>query len=430
MKRSTSTGLFVYIKLHLLSDGERFPILYGRDSHPMFEPLVWTESAFRAGSSASMEIALRGAMFVHLFFERHGLDLASRIQRGRILSEPEISALVRDASEPMANLRRPLRDRRKRRASTLGVGHTINLMRRLPQLQKTKKVLPSTAAQRLHYSVRYLSWLSDRNVACVLESSKSSGRQEQRVQRYRRDVSDNLDKIRARTPNASASDRQGIGHDATAALLNLVQSDGSINPWSQSFVRKRNEAIVVLLLALGLRRGELLGIYVKDFDRRLRMLEVVRRQDNPDDIRIHQPNVKTRERILPLSEAVAQPLERYLIERNKITRARKHGFLFVAQNGSPLSRSAITEIFRTIRKVSGPELNKLTAHILRHEWNDIYSENADAAGVSAKEEADTRRYNMGWSEKSEMPAVYNKRRTKRKADEQSLNTQKLVMTKK
>jgi integrase len=90
------------------------------------------------------------------------------------------------------------------------------------------------------------------------------------------------------------------GREAEVIRLRaVVEPDHPENPFEPK-VRFRNYLIIRLLLDLGIRRGELLGIRVEDC--RLGSngtVTVHRRPDDPDDPRKVQPSSKTEARLLP-----------------------------------------------------------------------------------------------------------------------------------
>jgi len=51
----------------VFADGERCPMLVNDDGIPLFDANVWSLTKYRHRSPSTMEQALRGAMFLHLF---------------------------------------------------------------------------------------------------------------------------------------------------------------------------------------------------------------------------------------------------------------------------------------------------------------------------------------------------------------------------
>ncbi|WP_413770699.1 tyrosine-type recombinase/integrase [Xenorhabdus bovienii] len=87
---------------------------------------------------------------------------------------------------------------------------------------------------------------------------------------------------------------------------------------------------------MGIRRGELLNLRVDDIDFIANEVRIVRRADSSVDSRVYQPLVKTEERILPISDRLAEILCEYVTGlRSAFPRARKHPYLFVTHKQGP-----------------------------------------------------------------------------------------------
>lgn len=66
---------------------------------------------------------------------------------------------------------------------------------------------------------------------------------------------------------------------------------------------------------------------------------------------------------------------------------------------------------------------ELTSHVMRHTWNERFSEEADAMGLSESVEERARNNQQGWSDNSKMGATYTRRHTAKKGREVSLKLQ-------
>ena len=155
---------------------------------------------------------------------------------------------------------------------------------------------------------------------------------------------------------------------------------------------------------------------------------VRRRADDPSDRRPEQPNAKTRDRILRFDEETARAIETYLKYRGQIRGARTHGFLIVAaRTGVELSPSGYKKIFRTLReKVVGLPAD-LVSYLLRHTFNDLFSELADKKKLPESKEVKARNYANGWSEGSRTAQTYTRRFTRREATKFSLELQAQII---
>jgi len=143
-----------------------------------------------------------------------------------------------------------------------------------------------------------------------------------------------------------------------------------------------------------MRRGELFSIRIDQIDFGDDPIVWVRRnQDDPSDSRRYQPSAKTKERPLPLPDALAVQINRYIMQvRSKIGPARRHPYLIVSHKrgskwGSPLSMSAIySRIFSQIRRVDS-EFAKIRPHSFRHHFNYELSAAIDRHNSNIRPEA-------------------------------------------
>jgi integrase len=280
-----------------------------------------------------------------------------------------------------------------------------------------------TAAIRLYYARSYLQWLGERNAGQACQTLEDRDR-------YFRLLSQMLDRLRIRTPTAeNQSTRVGLNADQKLRLLHVTDPSYPDNRGASAFLRHRNQLIVMWGIGTGLRRGELLGLRIRRLDFRKNMASIVRRGHDPDDPRIYQPNTKTRERAIGISDELAFLTHEHIVtHRAKISGARKHDFLLVAETtGRPLSLAGFSKFFRELRTRDPLVGEGLTSHVLRHTWNEEFSEIADRAGLKPEDERRARNHAMGWSDFSKSADHYLRRRTRRVADEVSTRIQQSVI---
>ncbi|MBP1871954.1 integrase [Ensifer adhaerens] len=413
------------IELVVFADGERCPMLLDGKGVPYFDPAVWALTRYRQKSASTVEQALRGAMLIHLFCWLYEIDLLERVRTGSFFSVGELEALATLACLPFNDIRKTVKKKTKTRAAVRGRARNASaLLRRLPRAKRLKTVAAETTSVRLHYVCSYLRWLGERQKARFQD--EWSGDAFSRSHVYEERLAGILKQVKERGPSASSKGRSSFIPGARDRLLAVADPSSPENPWTSPFVKLRNWTIVQWLIGTGMRKGELLGLLVADFNRVKRYCEIRRRQDNKRDPRRRQPAAKTFERLAPLVESLTKLGEEYLAARSKIEAARKHSFLFVSQSGKPLSLSAVTRLFATLRE-NFPDLGDATPHTCRHQWNEDFSDYADTIGMKSEDELRERIWLMGWSAKSNMPARYVKRRTKAKADEHSREMQTSLM---
>jgi integrase len=409
-----------------LQSGERLPVLVeAATGVPLWHPTLFALTELRATNraSATLRQATRAVMVAHQVFRHLGVDLEERLAAGRILELGEIEALAglagmtQEALDELLETETPAPTASRPRIASLEKVR----MRAKPTDQRPQ-VGAQTKGIRLIYIRDYIAWRVRGKLlkldfqepvyrALVDAAPLVVGRLSERIP-----PSSRLNDLNA---------RQGVSQEVRERTVQVTHPDSPENPWKNRHVRIRNQLIFRWLLELGLRRGELLGIQLGDLDMRSNEVEIARRADDPLEVRKDAPDVKTKERSLALGKELAQLTRDYVQgPRRAIRDARRLPYLFVATGtGSPLTKAALSKLFVELRrKVPGlPE--ELSPHVLRHTWNDRFSELMDERGVSPDEEEKMRKQQMGWSDNSKMPAVYTKRHIRRKTNEASLAMQ-------
>jgi integrase len=220
----------------------------------------------------------------------------------------------------------------------------------------------------------------------------------------------------------------GLSEDVQKRIWEVTEPNSPENPWRGEHNRIRNGLIIRWFFALGLRRGELLGVGIRHIDFRKNTVVIVRRADDKNDPRRNQPNAKTLDRELPMSDDLVKRTHEYILKyRRNQRKAKSHQFLFVANGGAPLGLRQVNRIFETLRKRC-PELpDEIFPHLLRHTWNDNFSIEMDAQEIKAEHEQKMRSRLMGWSPTSKTAALYTRRHTQRAARKASLGLQEKMV---
>lgn len=420
------TVLRYQVKTVVSGNGERLPMLIGSDGVPLFEPTLFALTEIRARNRAANTISnsLRGIMVFYLFLDLNGIDLRRRLTEGRVLAMGEIEDLVRLCRLPIEKITFV-----SNQVEPISASETVFSLEKHRQRLSTamiKEIVPAFAATRLRCIRDYLKWLvADRSSRVGADSDLRSS-----MEAAGKFIVGAID---ARLPVGDCrgylGQREGLDKDSVAELLRVIDPGCPDNPWLDEHSRFRNELVILWLYYLGLRRGELLGVCISDIDFRKGSVIVARRADDPNDPRKNQPNVKTKAREIPLSQLLQDKTHAYVIKyRSALPAARKHGFLFVASDsGAPLSIPSFAKIFNVLRAKCPGLPRNLFAHLLRHTWNDRFSEEMDKRNVGDETEKKTRSYLMGWSETSGTAATYTRRHVRQKAKEASLAMQSQMM---
>jgi len=247
-------------------------------------------------------------------------------------------------------------------------------------------------------------------------------------------------KLLGKRPKSNASKYLGrYAHIPAAAYLrfkDIARPDHVDNPFRKGKsdeVRKRNHLMVELAYQLGLRAGEILGLWVEDIEYGPKpTLYVRRRHNHPLDPRKHQAVAKTKERPLPLPPELASSLNDYILNyRSRHTNANCHPILFVASqapwNGHPLSYTSFSDTFDSVSQVDPDRLKDISPHALRHDRACRFVDKLEQINQAAKTnkkikaitDGEVERALMdyfGWAN-SRSADVYLQRRTRAKIDE-------------
>lgn len=400
-------------------------MLLDGEGQPLFEPTVYALTELRARNQATNTLSnsLRAIQVFYQFLAIRGIDITERISSGQLLSLGEVEDLTRLCRLPVKLL-----DAMRATSGVTRENHKVSSLEKARvRLQENaqEEVEPAFAGSRMRYIRGYIEWLVsnalakhglDRQVATLLDAS------------CKRVVA----AINARIPKGghqgAINQREGLAPEMIDVLLKVASPQSPNNPWRGEYARNRNALIVHWLYYLGLRRGELLGVRVQDVDFLKGTVTIHRRADDVNDPRTNQPQTKTRAREIPLGEGLKSLTYAYVMNhRSALKGARKHNFLFCADvTGQPMSLPTLNKVFKVLREKCPSLPDSLCPHVLRHTWNDRFSEEMDKRKASEESEKKLRSYLMGWSETSGTAATYTRRHTRKKAQEVSLKMQEQV----
>lgn len=391
----------------VIDSGERCCLIVdGSSGLPLYYPNLYLTTQLRSSSLSSSTIMSRASHLSVLlkFIDSCNIDIEKKILSREFLFTYEVDAL---------------KDYSQYKRLTSKDSSNVSLL--FDEEDLFEYVNLETLYARLTTFSYYLEWLSKELIV------KLSQEDNERIEHMG-------DLIKARRPSRKKRNSfeisRSLSDEEISELWDVVLPDSDRNPFEE-LVKLRNYLIVLLLYHLGIRKGELLNIKVEDINFDNNTVFIARRADEKDDTRSIEPNAKTLDRLLPLGETLVRVLYDYIIKsRRKACKGRRHGFLIVTlkegpTQGMPMSLASYQKIIKAIQS-SSSKLSHITGHMLRHTWNNRFSEQRDQLPDAEKNMADEEHQRsrlMGWKLDSGTGARYTRRFTERKANKAALKLQ-------
>jgi integrase len=371
----------------VFSTGERFPVLLYRDSYqPVALPIRYIIDERRENNkSGTLARDCRVLCWFYEWCDGGGIEIEARLRAGDILTKAEIAGFCKYL-------------RAGRRQGVVGSIGTDGARGN----DRANILSPETFNSYLEVIESFLLWAAYEFIPVATPEAAVRETLEDATQRVKRAFSSN------RKSGQTMSNRRGLSHEEVEAIRKVIRPEASQNPFRRS-TRFRNHLMFELMLATGIRRGELLKIKLSHLPVGSKTtLSIVRSPDDKDDPRRNEPQVKTRMREIPLPRQLSVALWKYV---QKHRRSDDTTYLFTsARNGAPLSSGGVNRVFSLLIMGRFPFLQgRLSPHTMRHTFNEMLVEMAVSLGWDEERIRALQRYLNGWSDSSEMPTRYTRR---------------------
>ena len=210
--------------------------------------------------------------------------------------------------------------------------------------------MPATFNSYLAVVEDFLTWAAYEFIPVATPAGEVRDTVEAARERIRRAFRSN--KVGGRAPRK----RYGLTDPELAELRAVVTPGAKRNPFKPA-LQFRDHVIIELMLATGIRRGELLKLKLSHLPFGPKTtLTVERSPDDKEDVRRNEPQVKTREREIPVPKPLAVELWRYA---QKYRRPGRHPYLFTSHRGGvPLDAAGVNGIFSLLVKRCFPNLQR------------------------------------------------------------------------
>ncbi|MFS0850094.1 tyrosine-type recombinase/integrase [Novosphingobium panipatense] len=210
-------------------------------------------------------------------------------------------------------------------------------------------------------------------------------------------------------PSKSSRARVGLAPNQIVKILEITKPGHPKNPW-QLRTQVRNRLIILLMLLVGLRLGEVLSLRMEDLRVRgsFPTIDVRKRPPDPSEKRRVPPKPKTLGRRMPLASQVAEAANQYILgDRLRTPSFSMEKFLILTRDGKQCSKEAVQAMINVLR-CSDPLLSDIIGHRLRNSFTDLAQEALkNDTSLNKEQKRDVLSYMGGWSKMSEQPARYS-----------------------
>ncbi|MDY1019536.1 site-specific integrase [Pseudomonas coleopterorum] len=336
------------------SSGERLPMLLDDDGLPVPQVCEWLLRRRHLEFNTLMRNA-NEVVVIHHWARKRRFNIYERIRSGKQFTEADLQSLVEELSRPQAN------------------GNKVTKL----------AVSPDTRNKRLSTTLNHLKWYIDEQIADPASSPELVAALIAMRDKIVRIFEDAFQKSEpARKFHKSLTLKQ------VRFLQDVLDPEGNILFGRDGRGRVRNFIILCLLLFLGLRIGELLSLRVQDVKfGAISHINVRRRGMSNLDTRRRPARVKRNERILPIDNArLGILLADYIDEDRawclKHGKTSDSGFLFLSDEGDPLSADRVRQLFKDLRSRFPKDLpDDLTPHSMRYTFTNGVQRVLSSQGV-------------------------------------------------
>lgn len=371
-------------------EGDRYVLTVNANGFPVDWPNLYCSISLRSSgiALATMQTHMTSVCLLENWAAEQGIPLRQRIETLDLFDAAEIQ-----------RLRSEMRTRR------------------LPAKNGSAVVRNPLWRMRLKAAVEYVRWHSEIVISRMSSRDERWAIAQKRLNAVCKQI---LGKIRLRNNKKKG----GLEKETQQVLAEAITIGHETNVFARR-TQPRNLALVALYSEAGLRRGEAVGLKCEDMHLNgpSPYVMVERRPDDPDDPRSQEPRAKTLPHPVPVSPRAARILAEFMIfERPTYPGAKKSPYVFISQEGHPLSLSSVDQIFRKLREVPGIPKD-FSPQALRRTWNDRVGDAAEELGIPPELEMQIRNEAQGRVRHSSQAIDYQVGRLRRRGNDIALKMQ-------
>lgn len=400
------------LKYLLFETGERYPMLVDSDGKPDFWFSLFITVVMRPkNATKTLEKVLSALKHLRRWECWHDRDLGEEFSQGRLLQSSDLHSIRDHAKLDGAAFESWVSQQKIVRSGK--VKNLVNLRKHQPKPFLT--VSNNHRAIRMSYIAEYLEFLAKTAMRTHHDFADLSPKIVQMVADFR-----------ALFPRKNSYSRNsGVfrtpANHAFQTYLEIAAPSSIDNPFKDPRVQLRHFLVTRLQFDLGLRTGEVLGLWVQDIEYGPEnYIHIVRRHNHPQDPRLRQEVAKTNPRVLSLKDDLARLIHTYVVDvRSKIPEAQTHPLLFVSTasngRGRPISSQALAQETKKVINARSDVLAGISRHQFRHAFTSNIKNELDARGVSGELQEPIVQYLLGHAS-PDSQAAYTAKHNQQKAN--------------
>ncbi len=361
----------------------------------------------------SRETEAKHLLFSLKYFMTKGIDLTNRIESGKYITISEVF----EFSAHCFKKAKIIEQQTNSNVVSFSIKDFIS-----PALKsatfEAEKVANGTAVARMTPLKNFIMYLHKR-----IHTNFTDADTVLNYDNTVRNLSLEIKKAKRENKKVIDIDKPVFDEEVLHVLFDITQVGHPENPFKSA--QLRNRTIIDTIFDTGVRRGALLQTKITDLrDENIERI-IIENRINTDDPRKHRPTQKTQSGLIAIEPETMANIKKYIEEKRILyPDSENNDFIFISEwgntAGQPLSISGFNYIFEVLSKAISKKLGRkviIGPHQIRYHWNQTFSDDTEAAGLSNTEIDRLRKQQMTWSPKSEMAEVYNIRHSLKKVRE-------------
>jgi integrase len=310
---------------------------------------------------ASMQAKMDAVCLFQNWCGGRGIDFLQRLESGEFFTQQEEASLREALREDRRKSSNQSKKRKKSARPVVGNAHWRN---RCAEVRD------------------YVAWFAEAVFKRARPDNARLPEMRARLASFREKIVDGI-----RIPSTGMT--LGLRKEQVPVFVAAITPGDPTNPFA-SRNHVRNHALWLTYHDGGLRLGEALGLKTIDciLNGGAKRLMVHRRPDDPEEPRKNAPLAKTLPHLVDIEERLASVLHDFIVNhRPSYPGARRSPYVFLSEDGGPLSKAAVAYMYRLLREEVEELPPGFCTNDVRRSWNNRFALGAKQAGLSDERSA-------------------------------------------